>query len=40
MSGLKVQRLKRRALQFLSDAKKDLNDGSFDLAMFHVEEAI
>ncbi|BFH72919.1 HEPN domain-containing protein [Sulfurisphaera javensis] len=40
MSGIKVQRLKRRALQFLSDAKKDINDGFYDLAMFHAEEAI
>ncbi|BCS92567.1 HEPN domain-containing protein [Metallosphaera javensis (ex Sakai et al. 2022)] len=40
MSGLRVQRLKRRALQFLDDARKDLNDGFYDLAMFHSEEAI
>ncbi|WP_338602574.1 HEPN domain-containing protein [Sulfolobus tengchongensis] len=40
MSGLKVQRLKKRALQFLDDAKKDLNDSFYDLAMFHAEEAI
>ncbi|MCG3109043.1 hypothetical protein L3N51_01333 [Metallosphaera sp. J1] len=40
MSGLRVQRLKRRASQFLDDARKDLNDGFYDLAMFHAEEAI
>lgn len=40
MSGNRVQRLKRRALRFLADAKADFNDGYYDLAAFHVEQAL
>lgn len=40
LSGNRVQRLKRRALRFLADAKADFNDGYYDLAAFHVEQAL
>ncbi|ABP95436.1 MULTISPECIES: HEPN domain-containing protein [Metallosphaera] len=40
MSGVKVQTLKRRALQFLKDARRDLNEGIYDLAVFYAEQAI
>ncbi|WP_369609620.1 HEPN domain-containing protein [Sulfurisphaera javensis] len=40
MSGIKVQRQKRRALDFLTDAKNDINRGSYDIAIFHAEEAL
>ncbi|BDC18587.1 HEPN domain-containing protein [Acidianus sp. HS-5] len=40
MSGNRVQRLKRRALRFLTDAKNDFNGGYYDTAVFHVEQAL
>ncbi|ARM76844.1 HEPN domain-containing protein [Acidianus manzaensis] len=40
MSRIKVQRQKRRALDFLADAKIDLSRGSYDIAIFNAEEAL
>lgn len=40
MSGIKVQTLKRRALEFLKDAKRDLQEGSYDLSVFYAEQAL
>mgnify|MGYP000300611474 CR=1 FL=1 len=35
-----IEILKSRALRFLSKAKSDLEEGDFDIAAFHVEQAI
>ncbi|MCI2415732.1 MAG: HEPN domain-containing protein [Candidatus Aramenus sp.] len=40
MSGLRVERLKRRARRFLDDANEDLAKGYYDVALFHVEQTI
>ncbi|AAY81279.1 HEPN domain-containing protein [Sulfolobus acidocaldarius] len=40
MSGLRVERLKRRGLRFLDNAKDDLKNGYYDIAIFHVEQAV
>jgi HEPN domain-containing protein len=40
VSGNRVQRLKRRALRFLTDAKNDYNEGYYDTSTFHVEQAL
>ena len=40
MSGLRVQRLKRRALRFLADAKGDFSEGYYDTSAFHVEQSL
>ena len=40
MSGIRVQRLKRRALRFLTDAKDDYAEGYYDVSAFHVEQSL
>ncbi|AAK42074.1 HEPN domain-containing protein [Saccharolobus solfataricus] len=40
MSGNRVRLFKRRALRFLDEAKRDLNEGYYDIGSFHVEQAL
>ncbi|BFH73972.1 HEPN domain-containing protein [Sulfurisphaera javensis] len=40
MSGYKVQIMKKTALQFLKDAKRDLEEGGYNNAIFYTEEAV
>lgn len=40
MSGNRVRLLKRRALRFLEEAKRDLSEGYYDIGAFHVEQAL
>ncbi len=40
VSGNRVRLLKRRALRFLDQAKRDLDDGYYDIGAFHVEQAL
>jgi HEPN domain-containing protein len=40
MSGRRVELLKRRALRFLDEAKRDLNEGYYDIGTFHTEQAL
>ncbi|BCU71561.1 HEPN domain-containing protein [Stygiolobus caldivivus] len=40
MSGIRVWRLKRRALRFLTDAKDDYVEGYYDVSAFHVGQSL
>lgn len=40
MSGKRVERLKRRALRLLEDARADFEQGFYDLSCFHSEQAL
>jgi HEPN domain-containing protein len=35
-----AEHLKRNALDFFNEAKRNLNEGKYNLAMFHLEQAL
>ncbi len=40
MSGIRIQRLKARALQFLENARLNVEKGYYDLAVFNCEQSL